>query len=400
MRRPYKKYLRILVVVIAAGLLAVGAFNLVIDPFGAYRLINIPALNAFRSQASARIGKAEMLRHGRWDVLVFGSSRADIGVDPYDKLWGRQVVGNAALGGTNIFETIRMLKYAMKASPPRKVIFFMDFVMFDASRTCHPSFLLSRFNPDRSLVEYHLGNLLGAHALSASWQVLVDYAKSKPSRSDDRGHMAHYRTQRPGERVAPRHRFARTLRHFLLTRYRDFTYSPARMDDFRRMVRICADRGIPVIVVIPPIHAMQLEAIRLTGLWDDFERFKRDLVTVVARARQNHPSGPAIDLWDFTSYSGLNAETIPPAKDTTPMKWYWESSHFTAALGSLVLRRVLGLSIPAGIEAEDFGVRLTRANIDAHLAEIRRQRAQYARGHGRDIEMIRKLAKQAGLHLR
>ena len=391
MRKAYRRYLIVAAVAAAAGLAAVAVLNVVIDPFGAYRLVPIAALDDFKAEAGGRIGKAETLRRGHWDVVVLGSSRAQVGVNPYDRLWGQSMVANAALGGTNIYETVRVLKYTLQVCRPRQVIFLLDFVMFDGNRKCHPTFTQSRFNDDRGLVEYHVGNLLGAHATFASWQVLVDWARRNPTRYDDRGHVIRY----GGWLTTPaRERFERTMRQFVRDRYRGFAYSSGRVEDFREIVRQCTACDIELMVAVTPIHALQLETMRQMGLWDDFERFKRDLVAVVAQEQAARPSAPTIGLWDFTGYKSLEAEPIPPAGDMTPMKWYWESSHFTEALGAVVLRRMLHLPTPDDVEAGDFGAPITPANIGDHLTDIRRQRDKYARDNPAEIAAVAKMAEQ------
>ena len=50
------------------------------------------------------------------------------------------------------------------------------------------------------------------------------------------------------------------------------------------------------------------------------------------------------------------------------MRWYWEHSHYRKATGDLMLDRVLGYSDPKRPMPADFGVRLTSANVDQHIA--------------------------------
>ena len=144
MRRPYRRYLKIVAAAVTIGLAVVGVFNAVIDPFGAYRIIEVPALGDYKAEAGGRIGKAETIRRSAWDVIVLGSSRAQVGVDPYDELWAGSVVANAALGGTNLQETVQVLQYSLQVSRPRRVILLMDFVLMDDNQVGHPTFSQSR----------------------------------------------------------------------------------------------------------------------------------------------------------------------------------------------------------------------------------------------------------------
>jgi hypothetical protein len=93
-------------------------------------------------------------------------------------------------------------------------------------------------------------------------------------------------------------------------------------------------------------------------------------------------------LWDFTGYSGPPIEAVPPAGDTTTrMKFYFENSHCTPVVGGYMLDAMLG-------GTSVFGVELTRSNLDAHLARILTDRAEYARTNAADIEWVRRIASE------
>ena len=49
------------------------------------------------------------------------------------------------------------------------------------------------------------------------------------------------------------------------------------------------------------------------------------------------------------------------------MRWFWDYSHYRKAAGDLVLDRVFGHDDPTRTLPADFGVRVTRATVDAHL---------------------------------
>ena len=63
----------------------------------------------------------------------------------------------------------------------------------------------------------------------------------------------------------------------------------------------------------------------------------------------------------------ITRELVPPSTDIIPMRWFWEHSHYRKMRGDLVLDRVFGTTAPERPLPADFGVRLTAANIDAHI---------------------------------
>jgi hypothetical protein len=60
------------------------------------------------------------------------------------------------------------------------------------------------------------------------------------------------------------------------------------------------------------------------------------------------------------------------------MRWFWEHSHYRKITGDLVLDRVLGYTKRERPLPTDFGVRLTGANVDAHITRARSELAAWA----------------------
>jgi hypothetical protein len=80
-----------------------------------------------------------------------------------------------------------------------------------------------------------------------------------------------------------------------------------------------------------------------------------------------------LPLWDFSAPSTITREAIPAVDDLTPMRWYWELSHYRKETGDLMLDRIFGHTDPNRQVPHDFGVRLTGENIDAQLARSNAQ---------------------------
>jgi hypothetical protein len=139
-------------------------------------------------------------------------------------------------------------------------------------------------------------------------------------------------------------------------------------------------------VVINPVHAVQLETLRIAGLWPTFEQWKRDVVGLAEKG-----PGPAIPVWDFTGYEGPPAEPVPPDDDrASRMKWFFECSHFTEALGDRVLSRVL-LPAERGTEDDSFGARLESGSLEAHLDRIRQDREGYASAFPHEVRRVQRV---------
>ncbi len=117
----------------------------------------------------------------------------------------------------------------------------------------------------------------------------------------------------------------------------------AALEEIRETVDLLKAHGIRPIVFMDPIHKTTYLA---TGL-ERFLLFEKELSKITS----------------FYDFSGLNSITTNNA-------YYLETSHFTFKAGALILARILniGVKVPA-----DFGVLVTRENIDEHLAYLRSQ---------------------------
>ena len=114
-----------------------------------------------------------------------------------------------------------------------------------------------------------------------------------------------------------------------------------------------------------------------------------NLVRILAEER----ASGTVALWDFTGYGGIVAEKVPAEGDrSSRMKWYLEVSHFTPALGDLVLRQMLNGNTSEAGSRSDFGVRLFPANIEEHLATRRAARELYAKANPEEIAWLDKIA--------
>jgi hypothetical protein len=139
-------------------------------------------------------------------------------------------------------------------------------------------------------------------------------------------------------------------------------------DAFRFMLRRAYQQHTDLRLFMTPLHSSVRHLLIALGLGTRYEFWQKELVHIneeeAARAGQK-----PYPLWDFSDANSVTREAIPAEADLTPMRWFWEFSHYRKAAGDLILDRVLGYNSPERILPADFGVRLTGENIDAHLAQ-------------------------------
>jgi hypothetical protein len=162
--------------------------------------------------------------------------------------------------------------------------------------------------------------------------------------------------------------------------YRVQVFDTNSMQDFRHIVRVCKERNVTLHLAIMPVHALDSELLYAGGRWPEVEKWKAALVSVLA---QEGVEG-SVPLWDFSGYAGFPAEPVPATDDAiTRMKFYRENSHFTPLLGALMVDTMLGAPC-----TNQFGVRLTSANLQAHCESMLQDRAEYMRTHPAEMEWV------------
>jgi hypothetical protein len=366
-----------------ACLVAVAVFHALVDADGVYDAVSLDALEPYRNRDD-RTGKAEMLSAGDCETLLLGTSRVDSGIDPDGPALRSKNAYNVGMAALTAGELNHVLDFACRYNDLRHVILFLDLLQFNASRAPQVQFFDSRFNPDCNLLRFHFDHLVGG--AGRPWSVLRRARLSEPGSHTLRGQ---YRRRPP--KIGYREAFAR--RATCVIENRDllggFVYSVEEVELLRPFIAKCRAKQINLTVVINPVHALCLEMLYEIGLWEQYERWKRDLVALLADEHSRHPAAPPIQLWDFSGSAAYAHESVPEVGDLlSRMCWHWDIDHYTPALGELMLKRITGVSSLESEDVEVFGVLLTPANIDSHLADIRASRAGYARQYGHEIAWI------------
>jgi len=162
-----------------------------------------------------------------------------------------------------------------------------------------------------------------------------------------------------------------------------FTNSDTGMtmfDPYRFMLRRAYEEKTDLRMYITPLHASVRELLASLGLGDRYEYWLKALVRINEEEAVRAGRSP-LPLWDFSDPNTITREAIPMAGDPTPTRWFWEYSHYRKATGDLILDRIFGYTDPSRALPADFGVRLTAANIDTHIARSKARLADWATGN-------------------
>jgi len=343
-----------------------------VDPLGAYPAWHLNTFERQRDGMFSRMARGEQARLGDSDMVIFGTSRPKAGLPSSHPAYGTNRVRNLAVDAACMTEVAAMLDYCLAHNPIRRVLLCLDFALFRDRTFNQFGFGDTRFNPELPLFDYQCKNLLGAGATEHSYRFIVDRLRGKlPPAAERRGFYVHQIKASTTHRAL----FERVMRSLA---YGDAAVRVGtnQMQALWHVLAVCRERRIELTLAINPVHAMDMELLQVGQNWDRFEQWKRDLVKIVA---EESPDGRT-PVWDFSGYNGLTTEQIPPAGDHTRMKYYYESSHFTPLTGGLMLDRMFGRA------TNDFGTRITVANIEAHLEETRAQRELFVARYAADVE--------------
>lgn len=354
-------------------MLLVVIFNITVDPYGIYKTPNFLGINHVKTQKNSndRLYKAIDIIRTQPLTIFLGSSRTKQGLDPtHPALANTQPAYNLAIDSANIYEVMRYLQHTIKNQPQLKqVIFGVDFFMFNKLLTNRPGFDEYRLEKKNFILTDIMNSLFSLDTFEVSKETMLtswqDPDKNKYYYAENG--FAPYTEYKNGQ---TKWNFQYSLGLYL-NRYHYYQFSEQYLRDFQEIVNLCQKNKIKLIVFISPAHATQWEAIQASGKWKVFENWKKELVQLTS-------------IWDF---SGYNTVTIEPIKDV--MVNYADNSHYVKPVGDLIINRIL--SYQDNKVPSDFGVLVTRENIEFHLAKIRADREEWVKKRQDEFQLVQDL---------
>lgn len=379
--KPYRRFNRVILGITFGILVVFTAFNTWINPlwvsktpwtnekFAEYRPI-------YRQQ---RTGKAGIARSTPWEVGFFGSSRVDIAFDPMLPGWQGKPAVNLAVSAGTLPETAGILRYAVEHCPLKVAIVGIDLGDLSGSgsgiRTT--GYMESPFNPKGEALERELRYVVGVSTFESAVKTL-GYWKRRDEPGfvlpeyTPQGHRLRHQ-DKPNvaagmRRDAIPHAMKGARRRAKIDEHHGGKGLPADPEKVRLTKQILADcvkHGVALKIVIPPNHSTYISVYYYSGDPDpNFSVDRRTLVDLVEQSNAAHPDAPPAEIWDFNDYNELCSEPLP----TTPegrMHWFLDGTHARKALGDVMQARIMGWPIEG--PGQDFGVKLTRENLQTRL---------------------------------
>ena len=342
-----KRYVLIVLLVLASTYGALFAFNAAVDPWDIYHR---EGLRKTRKGEDGRRVNVGFALAGAPRTLLLGNSRTQEGFEGLSAPWGGDTL-NGGLPGANAFELARALALAARAPELKCVVLALDFQDYDAVNKIKGGFWLSPMSDGSTSLAYirTAGSRL---TLQRSLETLYDNATHgigpilKPNIP-----------RRAGEQRDWFHDTGRVA----FENYRASEYDPERVAFVAAAVDRLTANGVQVIGVFTPLHAWQSEALNRAGAGPRYLAWRRDVTTALSafagrKASAPCVSGDALTLHDFAGYQAPSVRPLPALTEMQPDPNYHEASHFTPAVGSTLLA---ALQKPDG----DWGAVVTPATL-------------------------------------
>jgi len=358
-----------------------------VDPYRMYGSARVADTPYIYDQEA--LAKTYLMEHVRPNTLILGRMPAETGLNPESQEWPDNIkpVFNASGRHVDVFMAWRLLQHDIAVRPPQVVVLgldFLDFVQPEANSTSIPP-----RDWERRLLIDRSGKPSSSRGIQL-WRDFFSTTLTLPAIWDSietlrlRGHPGLSTMTELG--FNPARDYDGVVRHngieaifshndeIYRAQYRDsypsYFYSPSRNLEFRALadiVKLAEQNDIRLIIYIPPYHSRYLEILHDAGFWVSFEAWKRALVQTVDNTSGKR--GDLITMYDFSGYDDISGERVPAPGDTqAEMRWYRDSTHYTSALGDLMIASMMDAGGPV------LGQELNAGNLEADLQRIRRDR--------------------------
>lgn len=372
-----RTYLLKLSVAMFIFLAIVIGFNLFIDPYGLFDSERVVGINEIKPAAStrSRVVKPYLVEHEKYEVLIGGNSRPEMGLDPTHPCLSK--IGptfSMTLPGAGSYAQFRYLQHAMHIHKPKVVLFgvdFMDFIVspdlksdpskwppygngidkrlsVNADGEKNETSWLQRFSDYRDAV-------LSLSAFEASFMTVISQNDASASITRDGFNPA----QDMGNIVRVEGQYALFAQklpeiHKSFNRknwqiwHRGYEWS-SEFETLDRALRSAKAFDVKMIVFINPYHGAYLSAISDAGLWPLFNQWKGKVASLVSHYSE-------AEFYDFAHRNELTSEPMPvKGHDLRPLKWFWEPAHYRKELGDLMLYKIFeskGCEVPSDLKSK------------------------------------------------
>ena len=406
-----EKFILLIVLTTLTVLSAVGAVNVIVDPYRWFRLVEEDGFNRVKPLVRRYITTTKFRNISTYDpeVLILGTSTAELGIDPGSGYFQSRRVFNLGLPTASVNDSLNLYEMLSERISPSMVILVVDYTNFGASASARRRIqvdlpyleLAAREGWHGFLNRTDLKRIFSTRTLKDSWYTVA--GQSRERIFVDRIHHGGVKIDGPVEENVMRsgqgQNFAEYEKLILTDGYgvgrgKPFVFRvEGRIDSYHHLallVQKVRKSGADIVVATAPMHARQWEIVRQLGLWCDFENWKIGMANLLDMFRPCQGCGE-VTFWDFSYAHSYATEPVPALGDkSTKMQFYWDALHFKHVLGDAVLEAVLG-------GESDLGLKFESAHMQAHNNFVRERQENYLSSGSRGPEDIARLLRDHGV---
>ena len=384
-KSPYRCFNQWLCLSTLLGVIGVGGFNAVVDPYGVLGSPTTTSFNRLKPKQinHVRLFKAAEITRIKPTAVLMGSSRVDIGLDPsHPQLAQFDSAYNVGLSGANMHEVRQYFEHAIANQPDLELaVIGLDFFMFNTYKTDEIDFSLQRLQRQHVAPKDMFNVTLSVDALESSIDTIGFNLRPSPlSLYSDTGQRYDFKATPPDREKE----FVQMTTRLLEREgyYLKYELSESFLDELQTVVDLAKANDIELKLFISPAHATLTESLRMKGLWRDYEEWKQAVVAIAP-------------VWDFSGYNSITTEAL-----SNEMRYYVDSSHYSTKVGNMILSRLLSETPPsnaqggtvasatAGTIPNDFGIWLTPENVDEQSDRIANARIEWRKTYTDDLRFV------------
>jgi len=313
---------------LSTSILAFGTINYIIDPYGLNGIVNIQYFNTNKlpnTSIATRV-KTAIIQKGGFDTILLGTSRVGV-IDP-DEVNKQLNTHTLNLEYPASLTPIQkdLFFYALKYNNIKNLIYAIDFLSFNKSRTVKGDF--QEFFGFQEKVKnkeniYNFDLYFNLQTFSKSLQTLRINTKTViPQesvylmRNGMRDYINHiyalkHHTYNLEENIN------KSIEHYFQKdagEYQNYKFSYEYLKDFEEIISFCKLNDIKIWVYISPMYSKHYDAIYEHGYGKEFDLFKYELKKITTYT-------------DFTGHTSIS----------TNKNNYWDSSHLKKELSKKII---------------------------------------------------------------
>lgn len=348
-------YLQLLVIVAAITVLILQIPTLIIDP---YRVFGLTDFNKKNFDPNTRYLKIEyLLKHHQADAFILGSSRVNFYDVKLASLLSQHNYYNMTAFNDYLLSIRKKLEWLISTRKINQIILGMDYDHqaidetkdTDLLRQEHPLisqepriefyYKYTAFQPEtlilciQSNLEKEVKNIFD---ITTGQSKLLQ--KDQLKLQDPTGYIA--RNFKPASKVESKAKLIKEEPKKLIS-----------IQELQKIVNITNSNNIPTMIVVNPLNHHRF----ITFDIDSYATWITRMVNVAGQ------------IWDF---SGINSITKND-------QYYYEDTHFTKQAGDLVLDKIFNNQKAAKDIPEDFGILVTKENLNAHIEHLKSSYKDY-----------------------